>query len=276
MKLTDEQVAQYQRDGMVIVERFFSDREIQAMRMELARFQREGLIRNVATVGDGKTVSSQAANLQVIPLDNKSGLFRAVSFRDEVVDAIGRLIGNPFSRQLDQIFLKPGRHGAGTSWHQDNAYFKIADPTQGVGMWISLHDASLANGTMELIPGSHKQALPHERDPGSNHHIRCVVDESKSVPVIVKAGGVAFFNWGIAHCTRGNNTDHERAGAAYHYIRNDAIPEGDKRWTIIPVTGPTATGGEKEYGKRIAGTWKQEVDRVLAGTPRLSEACQTA
>lgn len=265
MQLTDTHVQTFNDDGMVIVEHFFDAREIDAMQRELQRFQHEGLIRNVATDGDGKTHSTAVANLQVIPLDTKSDLFRAIHFKPQVIDAISRLIGTPYVRYLDQIFLKPAGHGAGTSWHQDNAYFKSADPTRGVGMWVALHDATRANGTMELIPRSHLDALVHERDPGSDHHITCKVDESKAVAVEVAAGGVVFFNYGIAHCTRANTTDKDRAGLACHYLHIDNVPE-EQRFNKVHITGPDATGGEAEYGVKVAGTWDAEVDRVLGKT----------
>lgn len=263
MRLTEQQVETFHTDGMVIVKDFFNTDEVKAMQLELDRFQRDGLIRNVATDGDGKTHSSTVANLQVIPLDIKSDLFRAIHFKDDVIDAISRLIGTPYVRYLDQIFLKPGGHGAGTNWHQDNAYFKTTDPASGVGMWVAMHDASLANGTMELIPKSHLEQYAHERDLGSDHHIRCTVDESKSVPVEVAAGGVAFFNYGIAHCTRANTTDKPRAGLACHYLRTDSIPNREAN-TGTHITGPEATDGEAEYGVKVAGTWDAEVQRVIS------------
>lgn len=261
MQLSAQQVRQYNDAGYVIVESFFSGHELAAMLAELDRFKREGMIHNVATEGDGATISGQALNLQIIPLNDKSTLFRSLPFAGKVRTAVEQLLDGPFVRYLDQIFLKPGRHGAGTNWHQDNAYFHVDDPTRGVGMWTALHDAHRANGTLELIPASHRAMLDHRRDPGSNHHVTCTVDETRAVPVEIKAGGVAFFNWGIAHCTRGNRTSHERAGLAYHFLRTDAVPQA--RWhdpsPPVMVTGPGATHGRKEYGADMRGAWACEI-----------------
>ncbi|MDE0098149.1 MAG: phytanoyl-CoA dioxygenase family protein [Truepera sp.] len=164
--LTPEQVQQFRERGYVAVERFFGETELSAMLSELERFRREGLGRNVATDSDGKTHSTTAVNYQIIPLNDKSDLFRALPFHDDVLAAVGQLIGEPFMRQLDQIFLKPGRSGAGTDWHQDNAYFEISDPTMGTAMWIALHDATLENGTLHVVPNSHREVFEHERGPG--------------------------------------------------------------------------------------------------------------
>ncbi len=233
------------------------------MQAEVARFQREGLVRNVATEGDGKTRAQTAENLQLIPLHDKSGLFRALPFEEKVINAVSRLIGDPFVLHLDQMFLKPARHGAGTSWHQDNAYFRIPDPLMGTAMWIAVHEATVENGTIHVIPESFREPLEHSRDPYSDHHIRCYPPEEKALPIELPAGGVAFFCYGTPHCTMANRTDRERAGIAFHFLRNDFIV--DEKFHRVQLTGPGATGGKREYGTVVAGTWNREMDRVLTG-----------
>ena len=263
--LTQDQIRIFHDQGCVIVEGFFDDRDIAAMRSELGRLRNAGAGRNVATDGDSETESKTKVNYQIIPLNTVSNLFRAFPFQEKVIDAVTGCIGRPFVRQLDQVFIKPAGHGVGTDWHQDNAYFRIADPTRAVGMWTALHDADRANGTLELIPRSHLSALPHERDPGSSHHIHCIVeDEIRILRVEVEAGGVVFFNYGIAHRTRPNPTDQERAGLAFHFLRTDFIRQGKSTESYVHVTGDRATNGRKEYGVDLSGAWDLEVEKVLA------------
>lgn len=227
------------------------------MQTELQRFKDTGLLRNVATEGDGKTVSTTGMNLQICPLASKSDLFRSLGFADKVIDTIRQLIGDPIVWQLDQIFLKPGRHGKGTSWHQDNAYFRIKDRRQGVGMWTAVHAATLANGTMHVIPRGDVELLAHERDGGSDHHIKCVVDESQAMPIELPAGGVLFFNYAVPHCTKGNTTDHERAGLALHFLREEAVVDPEHK--IATLTGMNTTNGVKEFGKDLRQEWERRV-----------------
>ena len=257
MKLSSEQLSRFRTEGYATVPDFFDAAEVAAMQAELQRLKDDGLLRNVATAGDGKTVSAATANLQICPLSPKSELFRSLGFADKVVNAIRQLIGDPVVWQLDQIFLKPGRHGTGTSWHQDNAYFRILDRRQGVGMWTAIHAASVANGTMHVIPHGDAELLAHERDGGSDHHVKCVVDESKAVSVELPAGGVLFFNYAVPHCTKGNTTDNERAGLALHFLREDAVV---KPGALATVTGPNATHGVKEYGVDLRGAWERQVE----------------
>ena len=264
--ISHQQRTQFQNEGYAVFPSFFAPEELAAMLAELERFQREGLGRNVATDGDGKTHSTTKVNYQIIPLNNKSQLMRALPFHPQVVAVLSELIGTPFVRQLDQIFLKPGRTGAGTGWHTDNAYFKISDPTKGTAMWIALHDATLANGTLHVIPGSFRERYAHERDLGSDHHIHMHADEDRAAPIELPAGGAIFFNYGTAHATKANNTDKERAGLAFHFLRTDFIPEQyDERQRngLVHVVGPEASGGLREYGVKVEGAWQAEVERIL-------------
>jgi phytanoyl-CoA hydroxylase len=264
LPLSAAQVAQFQAEGYTVEPQFFTGPEVAALVAELERFKRAGLGRNVATDGDGKTHSQTKINYQIIPLNDKSTLMRALPYHPKVMAAIGQLIGEPFIRHLDQIFLKPARTGAGTDWHTDNAYFKISDPAKGTAMWIALHDATLANGTLHVIPRSYLEKFEHERDLGSDHHIHMQADEARAVALEIPAGGAIFFNYGTAHATKANNTDNERAGLAFHFLRTDFIPNAN-RFKPIHVTGPEASGGRNEYGVPVAGTWDEEVRKVLAG-----------
>lgn len=264
MTITTEQVRQFQEHGYTLAPGFFNEREVRALRLELERFLREGMLRNVATDGDGRTHSQQKVNLQICPIWSKSRLIRAVPFAKKSIAAVRALIGDPVVQQLDQIFLKPARSGAPTNWHQDNSYFTIANPLKGTAMWIALHDATAANGTIRIIPDAHRTALEHKRDPDSDHHIRCWPDESQAVLCELPAGGVAFFCYGTPHATGPNRTDHDRAGLALHFLTADqAKPDMlvEPRDCCPYLTGPKASGGRNEYGEVI--DWEREVETVL-------------
>jgi ectoine hydroxylase-related dioxygenase (phytanoyl-CoA dioxygenase family) len=269
LSLSKEQIAHFKNHGYTAVPDFFTAREVQALQAEVERFKREGLVRNVATDGDGETHSKTKANLQLIPLHDKSDLIRALPFDDKVTNATAQLIGAPFVLHLDQMFLKPAGHGIGTDWHQDNAYFKISDPLKGTAMWVAVHDASIANGTIHVVHDSFKEQYPHDRDPNSDHHIHCQVPEERAVPIELKAGGVVFFCYGTAHSTKANTTDRDRAGIAFHFLHGDCVDRAnlvDKKRGQPFLLGPETTGGEAEYGERVAGTWDQEIERVLQET----------
>lgn len=272
VKITVEQAEFFRKHGYLVIPEFWDAAETAALQNEVERLQSEGLLRNVATEGDGSTYSQTKANLQLCPMSPHSDLFRALPFAPKVIEAVRQLIGDPVVLHLDQVFLKPAQHGVGTNWHQDNAYFKVEDPLKGTAMWTAVHDANIANGTLRLIPDSFRDNLEHVRDGNSDHHIRCFPDEARALTVELPAGGVVFFAYGTPHATGSNGTPTDRAGAAYHFLNADAIPAdyfGPTGTTghgqPHPVlTGPSATDGSREYQRAIAGTWDQEVRKVMA------------
>jgi phytanoyl-CoA hydroxylase len=200
-----------------------------------------------------------------------SDLFRALPFAPKVIEALRQLIGDPVVLHLDQVFLKPAKHGIGTNWHQDNAYFHIENPLKGTAIWTAVHDATVANGTIRIIPDAFHEKLEHTRDGDSNHHIRCYPDESLAIPIELQAGGIVFFAYGTPHATGGNTSETDRAGAAFHFLNGDAIPEGyfHDYTAGVPgqqhpiLSGPHAEDGSREYGHPVAGTWDRQVQTTL-------------
>lgn len=263
MSLSETQIAEFHEQGCVLVPGFFTTDELNALKKDLERMIALDLGHNVVPEAVGQT---ENVNYQIIPINDKSDLVRALPFCEKVIEAVTALIDSPVVRQLDQIFVKPGGSGKGTSWHQDNAYFHISDPSKGTAMWIALDDATIDNGTMWLVPGSFKnELLEHGRDPASDHHIAAKgVDESRAIPVELRAGGCAFFNYGTLHCTRDNTSDQQRSGLALHFLRQDFINGDASSDTYVKLTGDDATGGRTEYGQEITGTWLAEVEKMLA------------
>ncbi len=256
--LSQKQVQQFQDEGYCLAPDFFSDEDIALMRAELQRLRDDQLLFNKCTKDDGSTPTTDRINLQICPLTPHSDIFRSLPFYKPVGDAIGQLISAPFVQQLDQIFVKPAGIGYGTNWHQDNAYFQSAqiEPHRGVGMWIAIDDTNVNNGTMRLIPNSHKGMKEHKRDLHSDHFITCAdsVDESLAVPVEVEAGGVAFFNFGIVHCTKDNNSDQDRAGLALHFCECDVVSEHHP-YTHPFIRGDEASDGLREFGRDLSADW---------------------
>ncbi|HYE04165.1 MAG TPA: phytanoyl-CoA dioxygenase family protein [Planctomycetota bacterium] len=220
--LTATEIAHFRTHGYVAMPRFLDPDELAALRVELGRLRSAGKLRNVSTDADGATHSQTRFNLQICPIGPLSPVIEALRFAPQVVATVGALVGHPVRFVLDQIFLKPANEGAGTAWHQDAAYWPIVtERERGLGMWLALDDATVANGTMHVVPGSHRALRPHYRDPNSDHHIRADEPEG-AVPVELPAGGALFFNYGVLHCTRDNRTARDRAGLALHFIA-DAI-----------------------------------------------------
>lgn len=272
----------FDRHGFCVVQDFFTPREVQGLKSSLVELVKKGRLANVATDGDGTTYTAVPKNLQLCPLSPEAPIFRSLPFHARARAALDYLLTEEEDRDegicqyLSQVFWKPPNHGLGTGWHQDNAYFHVPKAFKGTAMWIPVHDAHAANGTLRVMPCDQEAScvtLEHVRDGSSDHHITCKasIDEKKAVQCEVPAGGVVFFNYGVPHTTGENTTSSPRAAVAYHFIhrahwRERAFPLPEEAEYVCPtITGSACTDGRSEYG--IPLDFAADLEDVLRKEP---------
>ena len=264
--ITDKHVNEFKANGFTKVDNFWNKKELAVIKDALQTVYNKGKLNNVATENDGETHTSEDKNLQLCPLMPEHPVFDSLPFASKVGKAISRLILNNENEScncyLSQTFWKPAQHGLGTGWHQDNAYFKLSDGRKGTAMWTAVHDATVENGTLHVIPRMDSEVLPHTRDLTSDHHITCKenLNEDDAVPMEVPAGGVVFFNCNVPHSTKANTTNKPRAAVAYHFVstevtreRQFSLPEGAIYSTPI-ICGPES---DMEMVKQKQQEWKK-------------------
>ena len=106
--------------------------------------------------------------------------------------------------------MKPPFHGAEKPWHQDTAYFDYTPLGGVIGVWIALDEATVENGCMQVIPGSHLDG------PAKHYHVRdCQLEDGgvrvdRAVVVPLKPGGALFFSGLIHHGTPPNTSGDRR------------------------------------------------------------------
>lgn len=129
---------------------------------------------------------------------------------DMVEDLLGpELTSNP----IQHVRLKPPAtnlrsaenraHIMATDWHQDRAVaHEDGDATRMVTVWLAISDATVENGCLQVIPGK-PQMYPH--CPGKQTGIADgFLDESKAIPLPVKAGGAVLFHPLTPHASLDN------------------------------------------------------------------------
>lgn len=62
----------------------------------------------------------------------------------------------------DMAILKPPFIGGVVDVHRDST-FLATDPSSAVGLWITLEDATVTNGCLSFVPGSHRDGLNTKR-----------------------------------------------------------------------------------------------------------------
>ncbi len=212
--LSHRQCQQFCDDGYTVCPDLIGPRAGGLLLAELLQLHQQGRCWDVAD----KPGSAPAANLHFANLQGQHPLFRGLITAPPLIEAARQLLGDPLVFLQDQAFLKPAHRGAGTCWHQDNTYFGFPDPTRGVGIWIALHPATIANGTMHVIPGSHRQASAHLPCAGTAYLKEAQdVDQAQAVAIELPPGGALLFNNAVLHCTKDNRSGQPRAAVAVHY-----------------------------------------------------------
>src|SRR5690606_34979496 len=76
-----------------------------------------------------------------------------------IVGRLRPLLGNDSAVWATYFFNKePG--GAEIPWHQDANYWPI-EPPLNVSIWLAVDEVTKENSCLQLIPGSHRQVVPH-------------------------------------------------------------------------------------------------------------------
>ena len=148
----------------------------------------------------------------------------------EVTAVLVASIGPDVDCFLSQfIFKNPGAWGQ--PWHQDSFYFHFDQPRPIVGLWLAVTQATLENGCLHVLPGSHAEPVhPHVPDarPGANYGYVEIVDHdmSTSTPVLMDPGDLLVFDSHLMHRSTDNEADAARAAMMFHFCPATTIENG--------------------------------------------------
>jgi len=166
-------------------------------------------------------------------------VFKKVTF-NESTKSVARALGftKPSVIQSMYIFKLPGI-GAEFYPHQDATYL-YGEPLSMVGIWTALEDATVSNGCLEFIPGSHSEAVTKRmvRNPDPNADegstlFRGSDREYKNeefVPIPVKKGSAILIHGQVVHRSGKNSTDSAREVYTFHVFDNPEDNWSKENW----------------------------------------------
>ena len=117
---------------------------------------------------------------------------------------VRQLLGPDASAGIAHAIFKPAGHGAPTPWHQDEAYWDPHWQYKNVSIWMPLQEATLDNGCLWFLPGSHEWEVLEHRPIGGDVRIHGLEMTNTSVlvdPVAcpLPAGGITIHRNRTAH-----------------------------------------------------------------------------
>jgi ectoine hydroxylase-related dioxygenase (phytanoyl-CoA dioxygenase family) len=238
--ITDEQIEFYQTNGFVAIESFLDSEELEtwrattdeavAHRLEAAKTAKGwGEDANsLSNQGDQDNYYAQVFTQCVRLADTHDGMNRLM-LDPRLGEAAGKLAQVDGIRIWhDQALIKPP-FGNPTAWHLDNPYWSFSSP-DSLSIWVALDDATLANGCMWYLPGTHKTARFDNVGIGQNQRDLFKVypewEQIDSVSVACPAGSAVFHNGLAAHGAGANMTRGQRRAMTCAYMPDGSTFNG--------------------------------------------------
>ena len=220
VRLTDQQIADFHRDGFLSLPQISSPAEIEMMRAAYDRiFQNkagraEGAQFDLAgTDEDGK----EAALPQILGPEKFAPELWDTLARANALHIVQQLLGPDVEAQGSHAIFKPARHGATTPWHQDEAYWNADLEYRSMSVWLSLQDVDESNGCMQFIAGSHQSEIAKHQSINNDPRIHGLelapnaeVDTSAPTICPLAAGGATFHPSRTLHFTAPNHSERPR------------------------------------------------------------------
>lgn len=218
-KLSDDAIAQFERDGFLTLDAITTTEEIAWLREVYDRLIDEKVGWEEGNQFDlaGTDEDGEAALPQILGPSRYVPELLETHYRKNAAAIARQILGDGLSDRVgEHMIYKPPRRGAATPWHQDQAYH---DPTlkyRGVNFWMPLDDVTVDSGCLQFVPGSHRlDVLPHHsinHDPRIHglevDHPEQYTDQAVACPI--PAGGATIHACYLLHYAEANTTDRPR------------------------------------------------------------------
>lgn len=226
-ELTPEQVASFRENGFVAGIKVLDSAQISelARRLELIRKNLRGHLARLYEVEASHLERPHEVVFHFLGAWLVDSWFHDVIFSPSITVPISQLLGTRIVRFWhDQVFYKPPRHPGVVPWHQDYSYWTRATPAHHATINILLDDASMENGCLHFVPGSHRWGiLPMVSFGGDIDAVKDHLPEHlrplfKPVPILGKAGDASFHHSHTVHGSYGNQSDRPRRAIVLNYM----------------------------------------------------------
>jgi phytanoyl-CoA hydroxylase len=252
--LTPDQIAQFHRDGFLVIPGFKNAEEIASLRrraeqivdefdpastrsvfstVEQEKTTDDYFLRSDNTIkcffeeeafdANGQLKQAKALSINKIghAMHDLDPVFQSFS-RDPRLAQVARDVGlaDPKVWQSMYIFKQPGIGGE-VRWHQDATYFETT-PISVTTFWFALEDATRDNGCLWAEPGGHRGPM-RERFIRNGDDVRMETlsdmpwpDDSTAVPLECKAGSLVVFHGLLPHYSAPNRSPVSRHAYTLH------------------------------------------------------------
>ncbi len=215
MKLSDDQVDRFERDGYVFLPEVFSAAEVGLLAAEAKRLfalEREEVWRE----DNGAPRTAFAAHLYSEP-------FRRLGAHPRLIEPVMQILGEEVYMHQYKVNAKAAFDGAVWQWHQDYGTWARDDlmpEPRAMNIALFIDEVTAANGPLLFIPGSHARGVVeavHDLETTSyplwtldRESVRELADEGGLVAPVGPAGSLLLFHSNLVHASPPNISPWDR------------------------------------------------------------------
>jgi len=242
--ISKEQVNFYQTNGFIVIDDFLTSEELEIWREAVteAMAERKGQKMPGRDIGlaDSDGINEDAEYHSKV-FDQMINLWQTnQKVKDIMLDErIGRMaatlaqVGGIRIWHDQALIKRPWANP--TSWHLDTPFWSFTD-RNALSIWVALDDATLENGCLFFIPGSHLET--GFENPGIGKNMDAVFNIYPSmglraaVAAPMKAGSCSFHNGLTIHGAHANMTPGSRRAMTCAYMPDGNVYNGTEN--ILP------------------------------------------
>jgi ectoine hydroxylase len=253
MRLTPDQLAQFDRDGYLFFPGLFSPDETRTLTDAVPALYAPREAYNVREKGSDAVRTNFAAHLYSAP-------FARLARHPRMVRPVVDLFGEDVYMHQFKVNGKMAFEGDVWQWHQDYGTWKNDDwmPTErAMNVAIFLDDVNAFNGPLMFIPGSHKKGvIDAKHDLTTTSYPLWTVDNALITQLVERAGGkqggivsptgpagsMILFHSCLVHASTSNLSPWNRVSvylslcAVSNHIRRPKRPEYIAHRDFTPIT----------------------------------------
>jgi ectoine hydroxylase len=247
MKLSTEQLAQFERDGYLFFPNLFSPAEVKVLLAEVPNLYAQRRPENVREKGSEAVRTNFAAHLYSAP-------FARLARHPRMILPVEQLFGEKLYMHQFKINGKMAFDGDVWQWHQDYGTWMNDDlmpEARAMNVAIFLDEVNEFNGPLMFIPGSHRQgALPAGHDTSTTSYPLWTLSR-ETITELVAGGGIVapkgppgsmiLFHGCLVHASTSNLSPWNRVSvylslcAVSNHIRRFKRPEYIAHRDFTPI-----------------------------------------
>ncbi|HZO91191.1 MAG TPA: phytanoyl-CoA dioxygenase family protein [Chthonomonadaceae bacterium] len=211
---TADQVAQFQRDGYLMVPALFDAEEMDLL-LQIGKADQE----KVGQIHDVKDAQGRISRLWLTADTDREDIYNGFCHSRRIVDTMEALLGDEVYLYHYKMMVKEPKVGGAWEWHQDYGYWYhngCLFPDMA-SCYIAVDRAHRGNGCLQVIQGSHRMGrIEHGTFGGQTGadptRVELALQHLERIYCEMEPGSALFFHCNLLHSSDPNLSEDPRWG----------------------------------------------------------------